>query len=153
MEVFKINRKDFISNMERLNLIPFVPEAVQVWADWIKECVELGQYADFVEQPKDAAIAKWFDCYYAEFYFIKKEFGSEIAAQLWALAVTDKLTLYPYEMHPAAEHLAAGVAKEELGDLIEKGLLVDDFHTPSKLEDVSRDQQNCKKTAKRDMSR
>lgn len=110
---------------------------VNLWVTWAEECTAAGQYVDFVERPKEAAVAGWLDSFYASFYFVKKEFGEETAKRLIDLPAS-KLCLYPYEMKQAAGLLHNGGTEEQLLKSMQEGDLASDEKFPS-MKDVEQD--------------
>lgn len=128
--------KEFSQKMN--GLIPGCSgQNVNLWVTWAEECTAAGQYVDFVERPKDAAVSGWLDSFYASFYFVKSEFGEETAKRLIDLSAS-KLCLYPYEMKQAAEMLHNGCTKEQLMESMQEGALVSDVKFPS-MKDVEQD--------------
>lgn len=112
-------------------------ENAETWVKWAKECVKAEQYVNFKKCPKSRAVSEWLDLYYASFYFIKKEFGVEIAKKVVDLSAA-KLCLYPYEMKTAAKLLHENLTERELLKKLQDGLLESDEKLPT-MEDVKMD--------------
>lgn len=110
---------------------------IKRWISWAEECTEEGQYVDFVECPKNKAISAWLDSYYASIYFIKQEFGADIAKQIIDLSDLP-LCLYPYEMRNTAKLLRDKATVERIFQAIEDGSLVSDEKLPT-MQDVKID--------------
>jgi hypothetical protein len=100
------------------NLLPTCnKEAIPVWVDFAAERVDSGQFVDFVpENDSEVAIEKWLSSIYAAFYFVKRDFGENLASQICNLSLM-KSCLYPYEMKSAAEYLQSGADVEKVIEL------------------------------------
>lgn len=122
------------------NLRSLLPDAgtgaEEIWADFARECVEMKQYVDFIEEPDEVALCRWHDTLLAGFVLLRQNFGEGIATAVCNLSL-DHLCLYPFEMENAAQELKAGGNVDSLLRLIEEGLL--DAPTPvfPKLQDVA----------------
>lgn len=112
-------------------------ENIKRWVSWAEECAEAGQYVDFVKCPKEQAVSAWLDSYYASVYFIKQEFGADIAKQLIDLS-DSRLCLYPYEMRGAAKLLHEKATEEQILQALENGSLESDEKPPT-MQDVKKD--------------
>ena len=80
------------------------------------------QYVDF-ERVGDEETEKhrWFETTYASLCKIREAYGDEICK-----TIAESVTLYPYEMNKAAEHLKNGGHAEDFVDMIQEGILVND---------------------------
>ena len=117
-------------------------ESIETWIQWAKECVESEQYLDFKPLPTEQAVSVWLDSYYASFYFLKQDFGSETAAKVVNLSCS-RLCLYPFEMREAAKVLKAGGGPEQIAKMIEDGTLEEYGKMPT-IEDVRKSIRNHK---------
>lgn len=132
-------REDFRAELQEL--LPGIgEETLTRWIGFAEECVDSGQYVDFEPEPdREAAVEKWLESLYAAFYFVKKEYGGDLAARV--CGVSSITCLYPYELEAAAAHLYRGGSPEDMPSLINEGLLDGPppfFHS---LADVKRDRQ------------
>lgn len=95
---------------------------VRKWVYFAEECVEMGQYVDFTEEPdQELAVGKWLDSIYAGFLLVKERHGRKAAEEICGLS---SLTcLYPYEMEAAAVFLKDGGSREKIPGMIEEGKL------------------------------
>lgn len=109
-------------------------ENIEKWVVWAGECVQSEQYLNFIPLPAEQAVSAWLDSYYASFYFIKQDYGSETAAKVVNLSLSH-LCLYPFEMREAAKVLKAGGTPEQIEQMIEDGTLEDYGEMPT-MEDV-----------------
>lgn len=98
---------------------------VKIWTEWAEECVEAKQYLNLVEKPKHEAVGEWLEAMYKTLYFVRQEFGQEIAKKVIDLSES-KLCLYPYEMERAAKALQEGGSIELIYQLMNDGLLESD---------------------------
>ena len=91
------------------------------------------QYVDF-ERVGDEETEKhrWFETTYASLCKIREAYGDEICK-----TIAESVTLYPYEMNKAAEHLENGGLAEDFGDMIQEGILVDDTWGFPKISDLA----------------
>lgn len=136
-----MNPEQFIRDVGRLlNGCP--TESIETWIQWAKECVESEQYLDFKPLPTEQAVSAWLDSYYASFYFLKQDFGSEMAANVVNLS-RSRLCLYPFEMREAAKVLKAGGGPEQIAKMIEDGTLEEYGKMPT-MEDVRKSRQKNK---------
>lgn len=110
-------------------------EALSIWIEFAGECVDNGQYVDFIpEADRTAAIEKWLGSIYAGLYGVKREFGESIASQICNLSLIS--CLYPGEMKSAAAYLQRGVDIKEVTGLINSGALEGESPFYPRLEDV-----------------
>ena len=134
-----IKREDFLSALR--GLLPGAgAETMSRWISFAEECVDNGQYVNFVPEPdREAAVEKWLESIYAAFYLTAKEYGQELTARVCeASAIT---CLYPYELEAAAAHLQGGGSPEDLPRLINEGLLDGPLPFFHSLAEVARDRQ------------
>jgi len=112
-----------------------------VWISFAEECVGAEQYAYFVEQPKDKAVESWLDYQYAELYFVKKEFGVDIARQIFNMAdlPEHRHCLYPYEMKEAAKYFRRNYTAEQIVKLSVVDGCLDSNCKPRTMRGVQRD--------------
>ncbi len=110
--------------------------AAEIWVDFAHECVEMGQYVDFVEEPDETAHSRWYDTLPAGFILLKRDFGEEIAAKICNLSLNNQC-LYPYEMQRAGQDLRDGGNVDTLFRLMEEGQLAVSLPSFPKLRDVS----------------
>lgn len=98
-------------------------EPPSTWIGFAAECVDLGQYVDFV-QCGDRAIAvdRWLETLLAGLMETQRQYGRGIAKQVCDLALL-RNCLYPSEMLRAAEHFQNGGSPEEISKMIESGAL------------------------------
>lgn len=97
-------------------------EDIRRWTDFAEECVEMGQYVDFIEEPDtDRAVGKWLDSICAGFLLVQEKYGMQVAEEICGLS--SLFCLYPYEMEPAAVFLAGSGSREKIPGMIEKGEL------------------------------
>ena len=109
-----------------------------VWSDWAKECVVEEHYVDFKERPADQALSLWYEYLYAGMYFVKKQYGAEVARRVSALA-ENSFCLYPWELKHTADEIRNGATTADLlRQLEETGL--DSSETPPTRADVKKDQ-------------
>ena len=117
-------------------------KTINVWIGFAKDCVDSGQYAYFANhpQPKDKAIESWLDYQYAELYFVKKEFGSDIAKKIFGMAdrTEHPHCLYPFEMNAAAKYFRKNYGVEKIVD-ISINQNMDSDNKPRTMKDVQRD--------------
>ena len=113
--------------------------AEDVWADFARECVEMKQYVDFIEEPDEAALNRWYDTLLASFILLKQDFGEDIAARICDLSL-DRQCLYPYEMERAGQELRDGGGADTLFQLMEEGMLEAPECVFPKLRDVTPEQ-------------
>lgn len=125
--------EQFIRDVGRL-LNGCSAESIEKCITWAKNCVASEQYLNFIPLPAEQAVSAWLDSYYASFYFIKQDFGSEIAERVVNLS-SSRLFLYPFEIREAAKVLKAGGTPEQIGQMIEDGTLEDYGKMPT-MEDV-----------------
>lgn len=126
------------------SLLPDTAEgAEEIWADFAHECVELGQYVDFVEEPEEIARSRWYDTLLAGFVLLKKEFGEDTARFICDLSLENHC-LYPYEMERAGQEVKTGGDAGSLFRLMEEGKLDAPSPVFPKLRDVlrQRDQEH-----------
>lgn len=133
-----MRKEQFAQKMQKLLPTCNMAETTKKWIAWAEECVESEQYPGFVERPFDDAVCAWLDSYYASLYFIRKDFGEEIAGKVFELANVG-LCLYPYEMEKAAKELQAGSSTNRIEQLMLEGLLEIDYAKTPTLEDVRQD--------------
>lgn len=96
-------------------------EAVQKWIDFAVECVERGQYVNFIPaKDQEASVESWLDTLCAGVYAVQAEYGAELAGKLVNLSL-DKCCLYPGEMRQAAECLRDGGTAETIIGKINSG--------------------------------
>lgn len=116
-----LNREMFLQNM--VLLLPSADmDAISKWADFAQECVSMGQYVDFMEEPGSAALSRWHDSILAGFVLLSEQFGEGIASQVCGLGL-NHCTLYPYEMQRAAEEVQRGADPNVIFDLMFEGEL------------------------------
>lgn len=97
-------------------------EDILKWTDFAEECVGMGQYVDFIEEPDtDRAVGKWLDSICAGFLLVQEKFGMQVAEEI--CGISSLFCLYPYEMVPAAVFLAGGGSREKIPKMIEEGEL------------------------------
>lgn len=100
------------------NLLPdSTPEAVHTWIEFAKECVDSGQYVDFVEESETVAAERWLNNIYSGLKAVKEDFGEPIANQVCELAAIQSC-LYPGEMCNAAQHFQDGRTPLEISDMV-----------------------------------
>lgn len=117
-------------------------ECASVWVEWAEECVAAKQYIDFNEKPDDIAVAEWLDSVYASLYYVRKQYGEEIAARIVRLSAV-KLCLYPFEMVSAAKELQNGGNEQRILRLMEEGYLVSSEELPT-MKEVEEDLKKIK---------
>lgn len=108
------------------------------WADFARECVEMKQYVDFIEEPDEAALNRWYDTLLASFVLLKQDFGEDVAAGICDLSLSQQC-LYPYEMERAGQELRDGGSVDTLFQLMEEGMLEAPECVFPKLRDVAPD--------------
>ena len=111
------------------------------WIEFAEECVGSKQYAYFKELPKNEAVESWLDYQYAELYFVKKEFGADIARDILNMAnlPDHPHCLYPNEMQEAAKYFKLKYTPEQMVELsVDDGCLVSDKKSRT-MQDVQRD--------------
>lgn len=116
-----LDRDAFLRNMALL-LPSADPDAISKWADFAQECVEMGQYVDFVEEPEPAALSRWHDSMLAGFVLLAEQFSEETAAQVCGLSLSH-CTLYPYELERAAQEVQKGISPDGIFNLMFEGHL------------------------------
>lgn len=109
--------------------------AEEIWVDFARECVEMGQYVDFVAEPDDIAQCRWHDTLLAGFILLKRDFGEAVATKICDMSLDDRC-LYPYEMQRAGEDLRDGGNVDTLFRLMEEGRLASSPPSFPKLRDV-----------------
>ena len=132
-----LDRETFQKNMALL-LPNADPDAIPQWADFAQECVDMGQYVDFAEEPDSAALSRWYDTILAGFVLLTEQFGAETAAQVCGLSL-NHCTLYPYELERAAQEFQKGTGPEDIFDLTFEGKLEAPEPVFPKLEEVLAD--------------
>lgn len=97
-------------------------ETVQGWLSFAEECIEMGQFPDFLPvSDRDTAVGKWLDAIYKGLYRAEQEYGTKPAEQICGLSV--KHCLYPWEMMEAARYLKNGGDIEDMILMSVEGLL------------------------------
>ena len=113
--------------------------AEEIWADFVRECVEAKQYVDFKPEPDEIAASMWYDTLLASFILLKRDFGEEAAESVCNLSLSNQC-LYPYEMERAGQELRDGGNADTLFQLMEEGLLESSPPVFPKLRDVTSEQ-------------
>ncbi len=99
------------------------PECVSNWIGFAAECVDLGQYVDFVESEDHAVVVgHWLETLLASLFETQRQYGANLAKQVCDLALIPNC-LYPSEMIKAAEHFRNGGAPENISKMIESGAI------------------------------
>ena len=125
------------------SLLPDAAEgAEEIWADFARECVEMGQFVDCVEEPVDLARSRWYDALLAGFVLLKRDFGEETARFICNLSLENQC-LYPYEMERAGQEVKAGGDAGSLFRLMEEGKLDAPTLVFPKLRDVLQQQDQA----------
>lgn len=120
-------------------LIDSEPESISNWIDFATECVDLGQYVDFVEEEDHAvAVNRWLETLLSGLLEIQRQYGTHIAKQVCDLALLPNC-LYPSEMLQAAAHFQNGGAPEEISKMIESGAIEGEQPFFPKLADAAED--------------
>ena len=132
----EILTQDSFQNQLRALLPNTAAGAEAVWADFAHECVKAGQYVDFVSEPDEAALGRWYDTLLASFVLLKQNFGEETATDICDLSL-DNCCLYPYEMERAGEDLKNGGNVDSLFQLMDEGQLEAPVPVFPKLRDVA----------------
>ena len=96
--------------------------AEEIWADFARECVQAGQYVDFVPEPEETALGRWYDTLLASFVLLKQDCGGDVAASICGMSLDDRC-LYPYEMERAGLELKEGGNVDALFQLMMEGTL------------------------------
>ena len=110
--------------------------AEEIWADFARECVEMKQYVDCIEEPDEAARSRWYDTLLAGFVLLKRDFGEDTATEICNLSLDDQC-LYPYEMQRAGQDLHDGGNADTLFRLMEEGRLASSPPSFPKLRDIA----------------
>lgn len=132
-------KKEVFEKAMRLLLPDADMAGIDRWVEFITENVSLGQYIDFAPEsvPVDqqAEVERWLGSLFAGLYQVEQTYSKDMAEKLWKCGIQYSC-LYPYEMLPMAEHLQKDGRIEEVGGLINEGLL--DAAPPffEKLEDI-----------------
>ena len=129
-----LDREAFLKNMAFL-LPSADPDAISKWADFAQECVDMGQYVDFMEEPEPAALSRGHDSVLAGFILLTEQFGAEIAARVCWLSLS-QCTLYPYELERAAQEVQNGTSPDGIFNLMFEGQLEASNPVFPKLEEV-----------------
>ena len=135
-----MKKDEYIKGIQKL-LGDCSEKTTAIWIEFAEECVAMNQYAYFVEQPKDKAVESWLDYQYAELYFIKKEFGADIAREILNMAnlPDHPHCLYPFEMRAAAKYFRQKCTPERMVELsVDAGWLYSD-KKPRTMRDVRQD--------------
>ena len=133
-----MNNKDFQKRINAL-LGDCSENIINVWIGFAKECVDAEQYAFFTEKPKEEAIEDWLDYQYAELYFIKKNFGEDIAKKILNMAEIPHC-LYPYEMKAGADYFSKNYTAEQIAKIsVDEDMDFNDI--PYTITDVQNDLQ------------
>lgn len=138
-----LGRDAFQKNMALL-LPNVTPEAISTWADFAQECVDMGQYVDFIEEPGPTALSRWFDTTLAGFVNLSEQYSRETAAQVCELGL-NRCVLYPYELGRAAEEVQKGSDTKTIFNLMLEGKLEAPAPVFPKLQDVLQDEPQQKK--------
>lgn len=121
-------------------LLPEAEEAaISKWADFVQDCVDMGQYVDFVEEEGPAALSRWYDTMLAGFVKLSEQFGQESAVRVCELGLNN-CVLYPYEMERAAEEVRKGSSAETILNLMIEGKLEAPDPVFPKLREVLQDE-------------
>ncbi len=110
--------------------------AEDIWADFARECVEMKQYVDFMEEPDETAHSRWYDTLLAGFVLLKRDFGEDTATKICNLSL-DNQCLYPYEMQRAGQDLHDGGNVDTIFRLMEEGRLESSPPSFPKLRDIA----------------
>ena len=104
-------------------LIDSKPESITSWIGFAVECVDLGQYVDFVQKNDDTLnVNRWLETLLSGLLETQKQYGVHIAKQVCDLA-SQSNCLYPSEMLQAAVYLQKGSTPEEIGVMIASGAI------------------------------
>lgn len=135
-----MNKDVFINTVS--NLLPKCKaDAIPHWIEFATECVNSEQHVDFIpEKDKSVAIGRWLNSIYAGLYFVKKEFGDDIASQICNLSLDG--CLYPDQMKPAAEYLQRGGDLNKAAELAVDGAFDGPPPYFPRLDDVMEDMTN-----------
>ena len=118
-------KKEFQQKMEGL-LGKRIDNQISVWFEFVKECLDAGQYIYFVEQPRDIAEKNWYEALYSKFKQVADVYGSEALEKVFAFADVP-FTLYPWEIMPAAQIIVDGGTPEDVINQYLDGSLPDDM--------------------------
>lgn len=111
---------------------------VPTWVAWAKECVSEEHYADLCKRPDEQALSIWYEYLYAGMYFVKKQYGVEVARRVSALA-EDSFCLYPWELKHTANKIRRGATTADLLRQLEE-IGLDSSEKPPTMADVKKDQ-------------
>lgn len=104
-------------------LIDSNPESIPNWIEFAIECVNLGQYVDFIEEKNPAvAVNRWLETLLSGLLETQRQYGTHIGKQVCDLALLPNC-LYPSEMLQAAAHFQSGGVSEEISKMIESGAI------------------------------
>lgn len=104
-------------------LIDSNQESILNWIEFATECVNLGQYVDFIEEKKPVvAVNLWLETLLSGLLETQRQYGTHIAKQVCDLALLPNC-LYPSEMLQAAAHFQSGGVPEEISKMIESGAI------------------------------
>ena len=137
-----LDQDDFEKSMASL-LPEASPDAISKCVDFIEDCVDMGEYVDFVAELEPDALSAWFDSMLAGFIKLKERFGPEITTQVCALSLNN-CVLYPYEMDRAAEEVQNGSDTETIFNLMVEGGLEPSDPVFPKLREVLLDEPQQK---------
>lgn len=99
------------------------PESAPNWIAFASECVDLGQYVDFVpEEDHAVAVNRWLETLLSSLLEIQKQYGTHIAKQVCDLSLLPNC-LYPSEMLQAAAHFQNGGTPKEISGMIKSGAI------------------------------
>lgn len=108
---------------EALNAIcPDSGQAASVWFEWAKELEERDKGGE-PEKPHKTA-EEFLDEFSSHFHDIRERHGDEVAGQVISLSEISSC-IFPWEMRPAAEYLAAGGDVRDILPLSKEGVLED----------------------------
>ncbi|MDE7260588.1 MAG: hypothetical protein K2N78_00760 [Oscillospiraceae bacterium] len=91
----------------------------QKWTSFVSDCIDQGMYAYFIiMEDHTAAVEKWLDAVYTGLYFLRQDFGIEIATRIADLGCETRAVFpciaFHSEMEDAAEILKNGGSEKEI---------------------------------------